>query len=74
MTSGYLYYDASKSTLEQKILNAVEYHVRKAGITPSLCLVHIKDFKEGEYLVTTRPYQGIPKGHFWVGVEDGSSD
>ena len=69
MVVGYLYFDDSKSTLEQKVLKAVEYHVRKTGITPGLCLVHNKDFTEGEFVVTTRPYDHIPKFHLWVGVE-----
>lgn len=70
MTTGYLFFDNSKDSLEKKVLRAVEYHVRKTGFTPSLCLVHTGDVAEGEFVVTVRPYRSIPKFHLWVGMED----
>lgn len=70
MTTGYLFYDGSKDKLEQKVLRAIDYHVKKTGVTPGLCLVNVHDFTEAEFVITTRPYRGIPKGHLWVGMDD----
>lgn len=70
MTTGYLMFINSKESLQNKVVRAVDYHIRKTGIVPDLCLIHIGDFEEKECLVTTRPYRGIPKFHIWVGMDD----
>lgn len=68
MTTGYLYYSAVPD-MKQRVLSAVEYHIKKVGVTPDLCLVNREEYKKDEYIVTVRPYR-IPKGHVWVGMEE----
>ena len=70
MTTGMLWYDASKDKMGIKVIKAMNYYIKKYGVTPTLCLVHTFDFVKDDYIITTRPWGGISKGHLWIGVED----
>ena len=70
MTTGMLWHDASRDTLENKVIKAMSYYIKKYGVTPDLCLVHTFDYVKGDFIITVRPYKGIVKNHLWIGVED----
>lgn len=73
MHTGMLWFDDSKTELNVKIQNAVDYYRKKYGRIPDLCLVHpsmLKDDTYKEEKITIRPYRPVLPGHIWIGIED----
>lgn len=73
MHTGMLWFDDSKTELNVKIQNAVDYYRKKYGRTPDLCLIHpsmLKDETYKEEKITIRPYRPVLPGHIWIGIED----
>ena len=75
MNTGMLWFDDDPaSTLEKKIIKAVNYYQKKYGRSPDLCLVHPamlgnNDRRVKIEKITIRPYGSILPGHFWIGIE-----
>jgi len=61
-----------KTTLGQKIQNAVDYYAKKHGSKPNLCLVHPSMINEPTTIdnIVIRPYPSILPGHLWIGIEE----
>ncbi len=73
MNIGMLWFDNSKRTLEQKVLTAIDYFVKKHNKQPNLCLVNPSMFKGSEEIqfpITVRPYRPVLPLHLWIGVEE----
>jgi len=73
MHTGMLWFDNSKTTLDDKIKKAMEYYQKKYGRVPDLCLVNpvmLQNTTVNEEKITVRAYRPVLPGHIWVGVED----
>lgn len=72
MHTGMLWLMSSGRTLQENVLTAIDYYVKKYGMTPNLCLLHpSNETKDTEFPITVRPYRPILPGHLWIGVEQG---
>lgn len=72
MHTGMLYFDNEKTTtLQQKIIKARDYYVKKYGRTPNLCMVNPAAFEPMEIEgLTIKAYRPVLPGHLWIGIED----
>jgi hypothetical protein len=75
MHTGMLWFDNSTSTLNQKILKAMDYYQKKYGRRPSLCLINPSMLETNQKKLeidglTVRPYRPVLPGHIWIGIED----
>lgn len=72
MKIGMLWFDNSKSRLEEKVQQAAAYYQAKHGRKPNVCMVHPKmmppDFQQNGVEVRTSP--SILPHHLWIGVEE----
>lgn len=77
MTSGLLWYDASASTLAQKVETAAKRYKEKYGVMPNLCFVNPVDREQdtarGETILVSREgivvrnKETIMPNHLWLG-------
>ena len=73
MSSGMLWFDDSKDTLEVKIKKALAYYKNKYNQTPNECLVHpslLKDEKIEIPGLSVRGYRPVLPGHIWLGMKE----
>ena len=64
-----------KTTLVEKIKQAVDYYHKKYGRKPELCLVNpsmmtADDLSSVDHLITIRAYRPVLPNHLWIGIED----
>jgi hypothetical protein len=75
MKTGMLWYDNNpKSTLEEKIIRAVEYYKKQYGDTPTLCYVSteagLKSSEEVLGGLTVRINKTLHPKHIWIGFKE----
>jgi hypothetical protein len=74
MNVGMLWYDDDKkSTLEEKVSQAVNYYENKYGRAPTLCLVNPRTLNGGPKKVAKlelRSAHNVLLHHFWVGIAE----
>lgn len=75
MNLAMLWYDPNpKTTFDQKVQGAIDYHRTKYGQTPNLCVVHpsmvpANISRVGQ--VEIRTNRSVRPNHFWIGVNNG---
>jgi hypothetical protein len=73
MQTGLLWFDNSKDTLEQKVLKAAAYYMRKYGQTPDTCQIHPSMLAGKDTLkagvVTIKTNRAVLPCHLWIGVD-----
>lgn len=72
MVLGMLWFSNDKnSTLQQKVMKARDYYVKKYGRTPNLCMVNPSVFEPMEIEgLTIKAYRPVLPGHLWIGIEE----
>ena len=73
MHTGMLWFDNSKTTLQEKLEKAIDYYFKKYGKRADLCLLHPSTMENEKVEIkglTIRPYRPVLPGHIWVGIED----
>lgn len=63
-----LWLDTSKRTLLEKVKDAVDYHIKKYGSTPTVCRVNPEEFSKVESMRVI-PDKSVLKSHMLLGVE-----
>jgi hypothetical protein len=73
MTKAMLWW-CEREQLKDNIQAAADYHEKKYGRRPDLCLVHpeaLKGVKLEEIQdITVRPWRSVLPGHLWIGIEE----
>lgn len=73
MNKGMLWFDGSKTELQDKVIKASVYFEKKYERKPNLCLVHPSELVGKSIAVdgiTVRPYRPVLQGHLWIGIEE----
>ncbi|MBN1285228.1 MAG: hypothetical protein JXB47_07515 [Anaerolineae bacterium] len=80
MKTGMLWFDDDKKrSLAEKVTRAVTYYEQKYKVTPNVCYVHPSTLEEpgdvaGLNGLELRTAKQVRRNHFWVGIEEQSSD
>lgn len=74
MEPGMLWFDESKSTLEDKVKKAAAYFKKKYSKDATVCLVHASMMPEGQTApnvegITVKPWKAVVPSHLFLGVE-----
>ncbi|MES0338525.1 MAG: hypothetical protein ACNYZI_05215 [Anaerolineales bacterium] len=76
MEIGMLWFDDGKSSMKEKVSQAVNFYQGKFGETPTHCLVHPStlDGKQEGLIsgVNVRKARNVMPNHYWIGVDESS--
>ena len=66
------FYDPSKKSLIEKLIDAIDYYKEKYGYMPDLCYVNpaMLDGTEKKSRVRVEGYPPLSVGTIWIGLDD----
>jgi len=78
LRTGMLWLDADpKTSLEQKLMRAVNYFNEKYGYLPKQCCVSLSALEQSQTInhIIVQPLRTVLPNHFWLGeVDEGEGD